>query len=120
VEFVGIFDPAVADVGAVVHVGDHDVFDARVHLGFGLQHGLPRADDDQNDSARAGDEPLAFDFLYIFDVNAVEVRFLEDDGAVFGKLRERRLIIEGKWRDDDANADLKPAACAPFRFRASG
>jgi hypothetical protein len=28
VEFVGVFTPAVAYVGAVVHVGDQDVFDA--------------------------------------------------------------------------------------------
>jgi hypothetical protein len=46
VEFVGVFDPAVADVGAVVHVGDHYVFYAGVDLGLGLQHGLAGADDD--------------------------------------------------------------------------
>jgi hypothetical protein len=28
VQFVGVFGPAVADVGAVVHVGNEDVFDA--------------------------------------------------------------------------------------------
>ena len=54
-EFVGVFDPAVADVGAVVHVGDHDVFDAGVDLGLGLQHGLAGADYDQDDAACAGD-----------------------------------------------------------------
>ena len=43
VELVGIFDPAVADVGAVVHVGDENVFDAGVDLGLGLFHGLAGA-----------------------------------------------------------------------------
>jgi hypothetical protein len=46
VELVGIFTPAVADVGAVVHVGDKDVFDAGIGLGLGLLHGLAEADDD--------------------------------------------------------------------------
>ena len=55
VEFVGVFDPAVADVGAVVHVGDHYVFDAGIDLGLGLQHGLAGADYDQDNSAGAGD-----------------------------------------------------------------
>jgi len=75
VEFVGVFDPAVADVCAVVHVGDHYVFYAGIDLGLGLQHGLAGADYDQDDSAGAGDQPLAFDFFYIFDVDAVEVGF---------------------------------------------
>ena len=43
-EFVGVFGPAVPDVGAVVHVGDEDVFDAGIDLGLGLLHGLARAD----------------------------------------------------------------------------
>jgi hypothetical protein len=50
VEFVGVFGPAVADVGAVIHVGDEDVFDAGVDLGLGLLHGLARADHSKNDA----------------------------------------------------------------------
>jgi hypothetical protein len=44
VEFVGVFLPAVADVRALVHVGDHDVFDAGADPGLGLLHGLANAD----------------------------------------------------------------------------
>src|SRR5882672_3909885 len=43
VEFVGVFGPAVADVGAVVHVGNQNVFDAGINLGLGLFHGLSNA-----------------------------------------------------------------------------
>jgi hypothetical protein len=46
VQFVGVFDPAVADVGAVVHVRDEDVLDAGVGLRLGLEHGLAETDDD--------------------------------------------------------------------------
>ena len=45
-EFVGILGPAVANVGAVVHVGDEDIFGAGIDLGLGLLHGLTEADDD--------------------------------------------------------------------------
>ena len=69
-QFVGIFHPAVADVGAVVHVGDENVFDAGIDLGLRLLHGLAGADDDEDDAGSAGDEPLAVDFLYVFDVDA--------------------------------------------------
>ena len=55
VEFVGVFRPAVPDVGAVLHVGDEDVFDARVDLGLGLLHGLAGADHREYDSGCAGD-----------------------------------------------------------------
>ena len=76
-EFVGVLGPAVADVGAVVHVGDEDVFGAGVDLGLGLLHGLAEADDDENDAGSAGDEPLAVDVFYVFDVNAFELGFLK-------------------------------------------
>lgn len=119
-QFVGVFDPAVADVGAIVHVGDHDVFDAGVGLGFGLEHGLAGADDDEDYAAGAGDEPLAFDFLYIFDVDAVVVGLFEDDGAILGEGFERGLVVEGERRNDDADAELKAAAGAPFGVGAGG
>jgi hypothetical protein len=48
VEFVGVFGPAVADIGAVVHVGDENVLGSRVDLSLGLLHGLADADDDEN------------------------------------------------------------------------
>ena len=120
VEFVGVFDPAVTDVGAVVHVGDHDVLDAGINLGLGLEHGLTDAHNDQHDAARAGDKPLAFNFFYVLDVDAVEIGLFENDGAVLGKRLERRLVVEGKRRDDDANADLEAAARAPLGFDAGG
>ncbi|MCU1239433.1 MAG: hypothetical protein JWO71_159 [Candidatus Acidoferrum typicum] len=55
VELVGIFCPAVAYVGAVVHVGDQDVFDAGVNLGLGLLHGLAGADYREDYAGGAGD-----------------------------------------------------------------
>ncbi len=50
VEFVGVFHPAVAYVGTVVHVGNENIFDAGIHLGLGLLHGLAGTDDDEHDS----------------------------------------------------------------------
>jgi hypothetical protein len=44
VEFVGVLGPAVTDVGAVVHVGDKDIFNAGINLGLSLLHGLAGAD----------------------------------------------------------------------------
>jgi hypothetical protein len=38
VEFVGVLRPAVAYVGAVVHVGDEDIFDLGINLGLSLLH----------------------------------------------------------------------------------
>jgi hypothetical protein len=54
VESVAVFYPAVADVGAVVHVGDQNIFDTGVHLGLCLLHGLAQADDYQDYSGCAG------------------------------------------------------------------
>ena len=120
VEFVGVFDPAVADVGAVVHVGNHDVFDAGVGLGFGLEHGLAGADDDEDYAAGSRDEPLAFDFLHVFDVDAVIVGLFEDDGAVLGEGFEGGLVVKGERGDDDADAELEAAAGAPFGVGTGG
>src|SRR5271166_1834733 len=58
VEFVGVFTPAVAEVGAVVHVGNEDIFYAGIGLGLGLFHGLAEADYDQHHARGAGDQPL--------------------------------------------------------------
>ncbi len=82
-ELVGVFDPAVADVGAVVHVGDEDVFDAGVGLDLGLFHGLAESADDEDDAGGAGDEPLLVDDFNVFDVDAFRGGALEDDGGVF-------------------------------------
>src|SRR5882762_1294557 len=120
VELVGVFGPAVADVGAVVHVGNQDVFGAGVHLGLGLLHGVADTDDDENDAGGAGDEPLAVDFFHVFDVNAFHVGLFEDDGVVLGEGFESGVVIERKRRDDDSNADLKAAASAPFGLDAGG
>jgi len=120
VEFVGVLGPAVADVGAVVHVGDEDVFGAGVDLGLGLLHGLAEADDDEDDAGGAGDEPLAVHDFYVFDVNAFGCRFLENDGVVFGEGFEGGVVVKGERRNDDANADLKAAAGAPLGLDASG
>ena len=52
---VRILVPAVADVGAIIHVGDEDVFDAAVGHGLGLFHGLAVADHHKNDAGGSGD-----------------------------------------------------------------
>src|SRR5260370_20428482 len=107
VEFVGVFGPAVADVGAVVHVGNQNVFDARVGLGLGLLHGLAEADDDQDYAGGAGYEPLLVDDFYVFDVDAFVHGALEDDGGIFGVGFEGGFVVEGKGRNNDAYADLR-------------
>ncbi len=63
---------------------------------------------------------MAFDFFYVFDVDAIVVGLFEDDGAVFGEGFEGGLVVEGEWRDDDADANLEAAASAPFGVGAGG
>src|SRR5258708_11468676 len=93
VELVGVFGPAVADVGAVVHVGNQNVFDAGVGLGLGLLHGLAEADDDQDDTGSAGYQPLLVDDFYVFDVDAFVHGALEDNGGVFGEGFEVGFVV---------------------------
>src|SRR5579871_102793 len=120
VEFVGVFGPAVADVGSIVHVGNQNVFDARVDLRLGLLHGLAQTDDDEDNAGSAGDEPLTVYLFHVFDVNLLGNVAFKDDGVVFGKRFERSFVVEGKWRNDDANADLEAAARAPLGFGTGG
>src|SRR5882724_12268803 len=112
-ELVGVFSPTVADVGAVVHVGDEDVFNAGVDLGLGLFHGLAGADDGEDDAGGARDEPLAVDLFYVLDVDLLGSAFLKNDGVILGEGFEGGVVVEREWRDDDAHADLKAAAGAP-------
>src|ERR1043166_9039490 len=107
VQFGGVFDPAVTDVGAVVHVGDEDVADARVNLSLRLLHGGAGADDDEDDPGSASDEPLAVYFLHVFDVNTFKAGLFENDRGVLGKRFEASVVVERKRRNDDADADLK-------------
>jgi len=118
VEFVGVFGPAVADVGAVVHIGDKNIFYAGIDLGLGLLHGLADAYDDEDDARSSSDKPLAVHLFYVFDVDLVGRAALEDDGVVLREGFECGVVIKGKRRNDDANADLKAAASAPLRLGA--
>src|SRR5258707_1077681 len=111
---VRVFGPAVADVGAVVHVGNQNVFDARVGLGLGLLHGLAEADDDQDYAGGAGDQPLLVDDFYVFNVDAFVHGALEDNGGVFGEGFAGGFVVEGKRRNDDADANLEAGAGAPL------
>src|SRR5258708_21868397 len=120
VELVGIFGPAVADVRAVVHVGDEDVLDAGIDLGLSLLHGLTGGDNDEHNAGSAGNQPLAVHYFYVFDVNALGNGLLEDDGVVFREGFESGVVVKGKRRDDDADADLKAAARAPLGLDAGG
>src|SRR6267378_4392367 len=83
VELVGVFGPAVADIGAIVHVGDEDILGTGIDLGLSLLHGLTGANDDENNAGSARNQPLAIHCFYVFDVNAFHVGFLENDGVVF-------------------------------------
>jgi hypothetical protein len=120
VEFVGIFYPAIADIGAVVHVGDENVFDAGIDLGLRLLHGLAGADDDEDDAGSAGNKPLTINLLDVFDVDAFVHGPLENDGGVFGEGVKRFFVVEGKRRDDDADTDLEAAASAPLGIETVG
>src|ERR1700733_1613482 len=118
VEFVGVFRPAVPDVGAVVHVRDEDVFDSGVHLSLSLLHGLAGANYREYNSGCAGDQPLAIHLFYVFDVNLLGRAAFEDDSVIFRERFEGGLVVEREWRDDDTHADLKAAARAPLWLRA--
>src|SRR5260370_10505923 len=109
VELVGIFGPAVADVRAVVHVGDEDVLDAGIDLGLSLLHGLTGADNDEHNAGSAGNQPLAVHYFYVFDVNALGNGLLEDDGVVFREGFESGVVVKGKRRGDDEDGHLKDA-----------
>ena len=47
---IGVFHPAVTDVGAVIHVGNEHIFNSGINLRLSLPHGRSRADHDQDDS----------------------------------------------------------------------
>src|SRR5260221_9238945 len=120
VEFVGVFGPAVADIGAVVHVGNQNVFDTGIDLSLGLFHGLADADYYKNHAGGSGDEPLAVHVLHVFNVDLFRNFAFKNDGVVLGEGFERGIIVERKRWNNDANADLKAAACAPFWLDAGG
>src|SRR5260370_924000 len=88
VELVGIFGPAVADVRAVVHVGDEDVLDAGIDLGLSLLRGLTGADNDEHNAGSAGSQPLAVHDAV--EVDVADVAFLGELGLHF----EKRAIEE--------------------------
>jgi len=81
-----------------------------------LLHGLADADDYEDDTGSARDEPLTVHLFHVLDVDLIGRTAFEDDSVVFGERFERGFVVERKWRNDDANADLKTAAGAPFRF----
>src|SRR5262249_39719553 len=74
VQAVAVLGPALADVVAVVHVGNHDVAHAVVGLPLRLRHGRPGAADDEHHAGGAGDAPLVVDLLHFLDVNSVAAR----------------------------------------------
>src|SRR5580693_10064847 len=79
VEAVAIFHPTVTDIGAVIHVWDHHVFDARIGLSLGLLHRLAGASDGEYHAGSTCDEPFAADDLHVFDVVFVVGRLFEND-----------------------------------------
>lgn len=98
VQAVAVFIPTVPDVGAVVHVRDHHVLDARIDLRLGLLHGLAQTNNDQNDSRSPCYQPLPVDLFDIFDVVLVVGWFLEDDRRIAGKRFEGFGVVEGSRR----------------------
>ena len=109
-----LFFPTVADVGAVIHLRDHHVLDSGIDLSLRLLHRLAETDNDENHAGRSRDEPLSVGLLHVFDVDVIRRRLLEDDGGVFREGVECFVVVERKWRNDDAYADLKSAANFQF------
>jgi len=101
VERVGVFGLTVADVRALIHVGDHGVSNPRIDLGLGLHHGLARADDDEYHTRRAFDEPLTIDLFCIFNADSVETGLIEDSRAVLEEVSAGGFVVEEERRDDD-------------------
>src|SRR5579862_2998918 len=120
VQLVVVLEPALADVVAIVHVGNHDIADSRIRLGLGLTHRLTHSAHDEHDTGGARHVPLAVHLLHILDVNLFRDTLLEQDRRVLGNRQERRVVIEGKGRYDDAYADLKAALDLELRIRAGG
>jgi hypothetical protein len=119
-QFVGVFYPAVAYIGTVVHVGDKDILDAGIDLGLGLLHGLAGADYDQDNAGSACNQPLFVYFFYVFDVDTFCGGPLENNGGVFRERVEGFFIVKREWRNDDAHTDLKAAFGAPLGLKAIG
>src|SRR5262249_355191 len=120
VELVGIFNPPVANVRAVIHVGNQDVANARIDLRLCLLHGGAGAYYDENDTGRAGNKPLSIHFLYVFYVHALNAGLFENDSGIFGKRFESTVVVKRERRNGDTHADLEAAARAPLRFLPAG
>ena len=115
-----LFRPAVADILAVVHVGDHDVAHAVVGLPLRLPHRRAHAAHDQHHARRAGHQPLAVHLFHVLDVDALACRGLEEDDRVLRARLEAFRIRERERRHDDAHADLEAAARSQPRELAAG
>src|SRR5213075_104389 len=83
---VEILKPPVPNIFSIIHVGDHDVFDAVVGLFLRGLHRGADADDDQHDAGCAGHDPLVVDLLDVLDVDAVARGLLENDDHVLRRL----------------------------------
>src|SRR5271155_2978526 len=103
---IDISEPALPDVVAVKHVGDHDVFHGLVCRVDRLLHGRSGAGDDQRVPRTARDVPVALDELHLTYVDAVEGGFLEEYGRVLRVLPERLVVLEGKGRYRHDHPDL--------------
>src|SRR5579871_5055844 len=112
--------PSGRHVGAVVHVGNENIFHAAIDLRLRLLHGLAEADNDQDNSRSASNKPLTIDLLHVFDVNLLRNIPFKNDGIVLRERFERGFVVEWEWRHDNANSDLKTAARTQRRVGARG
>ena len=85
---VAFVAPAVADVGAVEHVGDDDGFDAGVGFAVGFFHRGAGTGDHERVAVPAGDFPVPFFELDVPEVDAFHAGFGKNDDGIFREFAE--------------------------------
>ena len=78
-EAVAVLRPFDSDVGAVEHVLKHDVVYPAVGLFAGVFNGGSGAGNNQGITGFTGNSPIALNYFYIAEVNAVQDRFFIKD-----------------------------------------
>src|SRR3989338_4218239 len=110
-QLVRVLKPAVADVFPVIHVRDADVVDPVVNLRPRLLHCLAGANNYQYDSRIARDNPFMVDKLHVLYVDALKLRFPEQNHGVLRVCAESFRVIERERRHNNPYPNLKAAPC---------
>ncbi len=72
-QFIAFFEPLGADVGAIEHVLQHDVFNAAIGLPTRTFDGAGGTGDDEDVAAFAGELPVILDEFHVAEMDAVEI-----------------------------------------------